>query len=357
MRAIEKKLDNTSPASTGRLPAVEFNQFMTELEEAVETAGITLDTTADTDLQMLPQALAKYASGGVYGRDLGAANAYVIVSPLSFITPKALFEGMTIRFWPKNNNSGASTLNAFALGVKKLLDQDGATLSSGAVKAGRTTEATYDPSLDSNNGAWKLSPASNQLIVAGGGTGTPTDAGVGSSVLRPCLSGITGVVSGLASCGVAIANASGYQSTSKDYAFGGSFGTPGAIDAPTNTIWEPGEGLIATENWIGWDFGSGYYGTVDRCKFQQYHNLSTRFDVWTVVQVEASQDLLTWTPIGLFPSCTHPADNANGVIEDTTFTAKSARAFRIRPTSVTRYSSAQALAQTPCIVEVQFIKS
>lgn len=357
MRQIEKKIDNTAPSSTGRLPAKEWNQFMDEGEQAVSTAGITLDTTEDTDTQMLAQAMARYASGGLYGRDLGAANAYVIVSPLSFITPKALFEGMTVRFWPKNNNSGASTLNAFALGSKKLLDQDGNALSSGAIRAGRTTEATYDPSLDTGTGAWKLNPASNQGIVSGGGTGTPGDAGVGSSTLRPCLSGITGVVSGLASCGTAISNADGWVGTSDDYAFNGAFATPGPGTPASTAIWEPGPGYVATENWIGWDFGSGYYGTVNQAKFQQFHNASNRTDVWTTVQVEASQDLLTWVPIAVFTSCTHPGDNENGVVEQVSFSNYNARAFRLRPTAVTRYSSAAVLTQTPIIVEVQFIKT
>lgn len=354
MRQIETKIDNTSPSSTGRLKAAEWNATSTEVEEMVRTAGIQLDTTVDTDLQMQAQAAARYASGGTYGRDLGAANAYVVTTPHGFIMPKALFEGMRVRFFPKANNTGASTLNAFGLGAKKILDQDGAALSSGAIKAGRMTEVDYDPALDTGAGGWKLVAGSNQLLLSGGGTSTITTPGASGS-LRPCLSGVTGDLTGLSSCGNAIASSEG---VSKAYAFDGNVGTPGTNSGAPG--WQPTVGAIATDQWIGWDFDpsvAGYYATIDQAKFQQFHNQTNRTDVWKTVNVEASQDLITWYPIAVFSGCTHPADNAAGIVETVSFAAHSARAFRLRPTEVTRYTSASLLVQVAIIIDVQLIKT
>lgn len=161
MREWQTKIDNTAPNDTGVLGAAEDNARGKELENAVETAGITADSynaASDTDLFMLAQAMARYASGGIFGEDGGAANAYVVSTPLSFIMPKAYFSGMMVEFYPANTNSGASTVNAFGIGSKKILGPGGIALTGGELVEGQLTALVYDPSLDSGTGAFQIKP-------------------------------------------------------------------------------------------------------------------------------------------------------------------------------------------------------
>lgn len=160
MRAYQLKVENSGATADGRLSAAEDSTRFYELTKAVETAGITLDAYGgpDVDKQMLAQAMARYASGGVFGDDSGAANAYVVGAVLTFQAPKAYFLGMTISFYPDNTNTSASTVNAFGLGIKKILSPSGAALTGGELIAGRFTAMAYDPAADGAAGAFKLFP-------------------------------------------------------------------------------------------------------------------------------------------------------------------------------------------------------
>lgn len=175
MRDLGTKTDNTAPATSGRLSASEFNQFYGELENAIASSGIALDPAVgpDSDLFMLSQAIARYASGGVFCIDSGgSANSFILSSPKSFKMPKGYFEGMSVLFYAGHSATGPSTLNCFGNGVKKLLDHAGAVLSGGEIVSGRLVEAIYSEASDGGLGAFRLAPWSNSLIisyVAGGG--------------------------------------------------------------------------------------------------------------------------------------------------------------------------------------------
>lgn len=172
MRNFSTKADNTAPLSSGILTAEEDNVRFLELEQAVSTAGITLDGPSgpDTDTAQLAQAMARYASGGINAQDGGAANAYVLSALGSFQPPKAYFTGMTVRFYPAYSNDDASTINAFSLGAKQVYASDGTALEPGDISADVLTEATYDTTLNSGAGAFKLSPWSVLLANVAGGT-------------------------------------------------------------------------------------------------------------------------------------------------------------------------------------------
>lgn len=178
MRNIDTKIDNTAPSGTGRLPAAQFNSIQDEMENAAVSAGITLDppTGPDTDLYMLSQAIARYASGGIFCRDTGSvANSFVLSSPKNFRMPKAYFTGMTVLFYPAHASTGASQINAFTLGGKSLLDHDGVALVGGEVVANRLCCAIYDEALLSGAGAFKLAPWANALLFDSPGGGELTD--------------------------------------------------------------------------------------------------------------------------------------------------------------------------------------
>lgn len=160
MRAYQLKVENSGASADGRLSAAEDSVRFYELDKAVTTAGITPDAYGgpDTDKQQLAQAMARYASGGVFADDTGSANAYVVSAVLSFQPPKAYFAGMMLAFYPDNTNTSAATVNAFGLGIKKILSPSGAALTGGELIAGRFTAMAYDPAADTGAGAFKLKP-------------------------------------------------------------------------------------------------------------------------------------------------------------------------------------------------------
>lgn len=181
MRDIENKIDNTAPASTGRLPAEQFNAIKNELKNLVASTAIVLDPAggADTDLKMIAQAVSRAASGARFGQDSGAANAYVLSSPsgpTGFVMPKELFRGLEVVFRPGHSNTEASTINAWGLGIKPLLDHNAAALVGGEVILNRRCVAHYEPGAG-QNGAFLLAPESNALLLSSSGAGAGASSG------------------------------------------------------------------------------------------------------------------------------------------------------------------------------------
>lgn len=183
MRNIETKVDNTAPAGTGRLPADQFNSIQGELEGAVTSSGITLDgPSSDTDLFMLAQTMARYASGGVVYQDTGSLNAFVLSTPKIFKMPKAYFTGMMVMWYAGAGNTGPATVNANTIGAKPLYTHTGAALSGGETISNRFTAAVYDETLNFGDGGFKLTPWGNALLWGAG-------PGAGSTLygyLLPC---------------------------------------------------------------------------------------------------------------------------------------------------------------------------
>lgn len=160
------KTNNTAPAAGGVLSAEEDNDRFNELKNAVTSAGISLETSGSTpvDQQMLAQAMARYASGGRIGQDTGSANTYVVGGSGTFRLPQALFKYMDVLWHAGADNNGASTLNAWGRGAKPLYDHLGNALVGGEIKQGFLCQATYDPTLNTGSGAYKLAPWSNALL-------------------------------------------------------------------------------------------------------------------------------------------------------------------------------------------------
>lgn len=174
MRDFGTKIDNSAPASSGVLTAEEDNVRFREDENVVSTSGITLDAAVgpDTDLKMKAQAIARYASGGVFYTDAGAANAYVLSSPSGvdgFVMPKAFFDGMEIEFTPSSSCTGASTVNPNGLGIKPIRRTNGDPTETNDIVAGVPCAARYSPSAD----AFLISPwALKEAAEVSGTTGS-----------------------------------------------------------------------------------------------------------------------------------------------------------------------------------------
>lgn len=76
-----------------------------------------------------------------YAADSGVADAYAVT--LSGVTT-TYTAGLRIQFKATNTNTGASTLNVNAQGVKSIVLSDGAALPSGAILANSVVDVIYD---------------------------------------------------------------------------------------------------------------------------------------------------------------------------------------------------------------------
>lgn len=160
MRNFDDRVENLGATAAGRLSADEDNVRFKEMENAVSTAGITLDAQAgpDSDLNMIAQAQARYASLGRNGTAGGSANALTVAAIGSAVVPKAHFSGMSVRTVPTTTNTDAATANVFSLGSKKVLRYDGTPMQPGDLAAGVPTEWVYSTTADSGTGAWLVEP-------------------------------------------------------------------------------------------------------------------------------------------------------------------------------------------------------
>ena len=132
------------------LNADDFNAQITELENVVTSADLSLDPVGgpDTDLNMLGKTLAAYGSAGNFYQDGGSANAYVLSRSTNLKDSSAYYDGMQIVFYPGNANTGASTVNVSSLGVKNLKDANGNALAGGELDTNFPAIFAYRASPD-----------------------------------------------------------------------------------------------------------------------------------------------------------------------------------------------------------------
>jgi hypothetical protein len=155
--------------------AAEFSQNNSEIRNSISDTGQTPDSG---DLFQISKAMSVYAAGGNYFTDGGSANAYVISTVGSKRAPTAYFDGMMVRFRAANNNTGSSTVNVSALGVKDIKKADGTTaLSAGDITTAQDAFLRFD-----------LANNVFQLIPFGVQEATPTVKGISYLFERIILS-------------------------------------------------------------------------------------------------------------------------------------------------------------------------
>jgi hypothetical protein len=93
--------------------------------------------------------VSKYASGNFYIDSSVSANTYVLTKTASLVNPvdgsNNYYIGMTIKFRPNYNNTGASTVNVNSAGVKNLKKEDGTTnVTTGDITTTKDVEFRYD---------------------------------------------------------------------------------------------------------------------------------------------------------------------------------------------------------------------
>ena len=161
MRNYDTKVDNNIEDPTGVLTAAEFNEFITELENLITSAGISLNS-GTTDL--IAKAVANYATVGQYFSDGGSANSYVLTATGSRKAPTAYLDGMTLYFYAANANSGASTLNLAGLGNKAIKRANGDQLVANDIQSGALIEVVYRAGVDYFVMAQNVKVVGNQNI-------------------------------------------------------------------------------------------------------------------------------------------------------------------------------------------------
>ena len=140
------------------------NDWLALFQGLLNAAGITPTGSADTVLasQHL-QGLLYQSQTADFFVDSGTADAYVLSPLTNNYAPHAYKDGQRIRFVPDNTNTGASTVNVSALGLKDIYYK-GSTLAAGALTAGDRVTIEYDLAaarfnLISSDALTGLSPA------------------------------------------------------------------------------------------------------------------------------------------------------------------------------------------------------
>jgi hypothetical protein len=96
----------------------------------------------DANFAAIKAALGSTNTFGNYLVDTGSANVYVVSLPVGITA--TLTAGLAIQFLAATTNTGASTLNAYALGAVNITNWDGSALSAGQIKAGSVVSVVYD---------------------------------------------------------------------------------------------------------------------------------------------------------------------------------------------------------------------
>ncbi len=136
MRDIPTKVDGVST-----LPAAEFNDMTTELENFITTSGQLLSSG---DLTQLAKASNLQALAGNFYTDSGTANACTLANTYPAVA--SYTTGMEIRFLKGTTNSGATTVNVNGIGSVNLLHPNGNALQAGDLAAGQYVVARYNGS-------------------------------------------------------------------------------------------------------------------------------------------------------------------------------------------------------------------
>lgn len=120
------------------------NSMASEEENLVLTSGQTL---VEADSYQISKAAAIYAASSDFYVDSGTANNYILSAIGTRQTPIAYVDGMRIRFRTSNPNTGTSTVNVAALGVKTIKKEDGIfDLGAGDIPANHVNELVYNAS-------------------------------------------------------------------------------------------------------------------------------------------------------------------------------------------------------------------
>lgn len=223
-----------------QINAMFLNMIIAELRNSARSAGAA---SGELNENKLAEAMARYASGGRYCTCTGPANAYVLAISAQFVAPKSYFAGMMLLWRPSAANTGAATANAFGLGAKSIIREDGTPLQANDI-GGRHVLTMYDPSANSGSGAHVLmeftrgtssssSPAGilamQVLDTPGAGTYTPSIGAkkalvfaTGAGASGHSNGNATGVGGGAGGTAISLVDLTGIESVAVQIGIGGA---------------------------------------------------------------------------------------------------------------------------------------
>lgn len=119
-----------------------LNSVRSEVNNIISNTGQTPTTSSFNQLGI---ATAIMAAGSTFYTDSGIADAYVLAPVGSKSAPNTYFNGMQVRFYVGNTNTGACTINVNSLGVKNIKASDGTSdPASGDFVAGQEISLTFN---------------------------------------------------------------------------------------------------------------------------------------------------------------------------------------------------------------------
>ena len=141
MQDLNDKINNGGATADGQLSADEWNQLPSEVQNAIESAGMTL---SGGDLSQLVKSIAHYSSVGQFFTGAGIADAYTATVVAPRIAPPALVNGMELNLIIPVTGTGAGTLNAFGTGIVDIKLEGGTSDPvAGDLEAGKLARFKY----------------------------------------------------------------------------------------------------------------------------------------------------------------------------------------------------------------------
>lgn len=129
--------------STGsKFYSYECNNMAQEEMNLITSSGITL---SGFDLTQIAKSVANYVGSADFYTCGGTANAYILSSVATMLTPTSYVDGLRVKFRPNATCTGTSTVNVASLGVKTIKQIDGATdLSAGDLLINQVAEIVFN---------------------------------------------------------------------------------------------------------------------------------------------------------------------------------------------------------------------
>lgn len=141
MQDLNNKVNDGGATADGVLPAEQWNEVATELQNVIISTGAAL---SGGDLAQVGKAIANYVAYGDFYTVGGSANAITLTSTGVLYSITSYVNGDRVRFEAASNNTTGVTINVNGIGVVSLLAADGSALAADRIVAGQKYEACYD---------------------------------------------------------------------------------------------------------------------------------------------------------------------------------------------------------------------
>ena len=153
-----------------------------------------------TGFDKLPPIQTLYTNNATFGTDTGAVNAFAVAGN---VLVTALTDGMEIVFKATNANTGATTVNVNALGIKAVTRPDGSALQSGDIVVGQIVELRYVLSA----GSFQFLNLSASAVATNAAASATAAAASATSAATSATSASTSATSAASSASTATASA------------------------------------------------------------------------------------------------------------------------------------------------------